>query len=65
MNVRKRIRKVILSPAADIKRRNCNRSFSFQPVEKVQQKVVQLRDFVIPEKFGIVVFCGYAVFLSI
>ena len=22
---------------ADIKRRNCNRSFSFQPVEKVQQ----------------------------
>lgn len=29
------------------------------------QKAVQLRDFVIPEKYGIVVLCGYAVFLSI
>ena len=28
-------------------------------------KAVQLRDFVIPEKFGIVVLCGYAVFLPI
>ena len=36
-----------------------------QPVEKAQQKAVQLRDFVIPEKFGIVVLCGYAVFLPI
>ena len=33
----KYIVKVIIFPAADIKRRNCNRSFSFQPVEKVQQ----------------------------
>ena len=31
----KYIVKVIIFPAADIKRRNCNRSFSFQPVEKV------------------------------
>ena len=34
-------------------------------VKITRPKVVQLRDFVIPEKFGIVVFCGYAVFLSI
>lgn len=37
VSMRKYIVKVIISPAADIKRRNCNRSFSFQPVEKVQQ----------------------------
>ena len=35
MSICKYIVKVIISPAADIKRRNCNRSFSFQPVEKV------------------------------
>ncbi len=35
--MRKYIVKVIIFPAADIKRRNCNRSFSFQPVEKVLQ----------------------------
>lgn len=29
------------------------------------EKAVQLRDFVIPEKNGIVVLCGYAVFLPI
>ncbi len=32
--------------------------------QKSIQKAVQLRDFVIPEKFGIGVFCGYAVFVS-
>ena len=37
MSMCKYIVKVIIFPAADIKRRNCNRSFSFQPVEKVQQ----------------------------
>lgn len=35
--MRKYIVKVIISLTADIKRRNCNRSFSFQPVEKAQQ----------------------------
>ena len=34
----KYIVKVIIFPAADIKRRNCNRSFSFQPVEKSPAK---------------------------
>lgn len=29
------------------------------------KKAVQLRDFVIPEKYGIVVIYGYAVFLSV
>ena len=39
--------------------------FSFMPKkQKTIQKAVQLRDFVIPEKFGIGVFCGYAVFVS-
>lgn len=37
MSMCKYIVKVIIFPAADIKRRNCNRSFSFQPVEKVLQ----------------------------
>ena len=36
-----------------------------QSVEKDRLKAVQLRDFIIPEKFGIVVLCGYAVFLPI
>ena len=30
--------------------------------QKRRPKAVQLRDFVIPEKYGIVVICGYAVF---